>query len=386
MEYLYVICIGLLIFFSFSLLTKKKKPLSEKIFSFWIILLLVTVVSFFLYYKGIARQYPLYITLICDSHLLHGVMLYLYIQAFTNPSFTLQRHHLWHLSPMMILIISKLFLNFVLGEMQCYKEGGCVEEDNIYVLMTYLYKYMVLGGYILATWKIGNKYMKNASAPRDIIRSDWVKQICLGVTFLYFGILLIQIGRLVFPYLFWERMLLGNILATLFIFIFLYIGNSYAYLFISPSRKRFINLSENFVAADCKQQEINNTLEIVFKKLEELMKVRAPYLQAHLTLKELAEQIDGNPGLISQAINRHAGCNFNEYVNSYRVEKLKELLSNPSNWNYKIMALAADCGFTSKSTLIRIFRKQTGKTPGVYLQDMKEAFGPDTSDTLIAGQ
>jgi AraC-like DNA-binding protein len=385
MEYLYVICIGLLIFFSFSLLTKKNKPLSEKIFSFWIILLLVTVVSFFLYYKGIARQYPLYITLICDSHLLHGALLYLYIRAFTNPSFTLKRLHLWHLTPMIVLILTKLFLNFVLGEMQCYMEGGCVEEDNVFVMMTYLYKYLVLGGYILATWKTGNKYRKNASAPRDIIRSDWVKQICLGVTFLYFGILLIQIGRLVFPYLFWERMLLGNILATLFIFIFLYIGNSYAYLFISPSRKRFVNLSENFVAADCRQQEINNSLEIIFNKLEELMKVRSPYLQPHLTLKELAELIDGNPGLISQAINRHAGCNFNEYVNGYRVEKLKELLSDPSNWNFKIMALAADCGFTSKSTLIRIFRKQTGKTPGEYLHNVKEALGSGTSDAVIAG-
>jgi len=373
MEYLFITCIGLLVFFSFSLLTKKNKPLSEKIFSFWIVLLLVTVVSFLLYVKGLSREYPIFITLICDSHLLHGAILYLYLLAFTNPSFTLQRKHLWHLTPMLVLVTGKLFLNYAVDEMQCYKEGGCVEDENIFVNLTYLYKYLVLGGYILASWKVMKNYQGNASAPRDKMRSEWARQIVLGVTFLYFGILLIQVGRFVLPDLFWERMLLGNILTTLFIFIFLYLGNSYAYLFITPSKKRFTNLSESFDPANCKQQEIRTELEQIFARLETVMKTSAPYLKPHLTLQDLSEQLGGiQTGLISQSVNRFAGCNFSEYVNGYRVEKLKVLLQDPGNWNYKIMALAADCGFASKSSLIRIFRKHTGVTPGEFLQQARE--------------
>lgn len=373
MEYLFITCIGLLIFFSFSLLTKKNKPLSEKIFSFWIVLLLVTVVSFLLYVQGLSREYPVFITFICDSHVLHGALLYLYLLAFTNPSFTLQRKHLWHLTPMLVLVSGKLFLNYAVHEMQCYSEGGCVEEENIYVNLTYLYKYLVLGGYILASWKVMKNYRGNASAPRDKMRSEWARQIVLGVTFLYFGILLIQVGRFVLPDLFWERMLLGNILTTLFIFIFLYLGNSYAYLFITPSKKRFTNLSESFDPANCKQQEIRSELEQIFARLESEMKTNAPYLRPHLTLQELSEQLGGTPtGMISQSVNRYAGCNFNEYVNGYRVEKLKTLLQDPSNWNYKIMALAGDAGFSSKSSLIRIFKKHTGVTPGEFLNQAQE--------------
>ncbi len=383
MEYMYVICIGLLLFFSFSLLTKKNKPLSEKIFSFWIVLLLVTVISFFFYVKGLSRQYPIFITLICDSHVLHGAILYLYILAFTNPDFTLQRKHLWHLTPMLVIIAGKLYLNYGMDEMQCYKEGGCVEDENIFVNITYLYKYLVLGGYILASWKVVNNYRKDASAPREQMRSEWVRQISLGVTFLFFGILIIQVGRFVLPDLFWERMLLGNILATLFIFIFLYIGNSYAYLFISPSKKRFINLSESFNPANCKQQEIQSELKLLFSKLEKLMTREMPFLQSQLTLKELADRLGENPLLISQAINRYSGCNFNEYINGYRVEKLKQMLREPSNWNYKIMALAADCGFSSKTTLIRLFKKHTGTTPGEFLQQARESYEEEADNALI---
>jgi AraC-like DNA-binding protein len=347
------------------------------------VLLLVTVVSFFFYVKGLSRQYPIFITLICDSHLLHGAILFLYIRAFTDPDFALKRKHLWHLIPTLVLITGKLFLNFSLGEMQCYKEGGCVEEDNIFVNITYLYKYLVLGGYILASWKIVNNYRKDASAPREQMRSEWVRQISLGVTFLYFGILIIQAGRFILPDLFWERMLLGNILATLFIFIFLYIGNSYTYLFISPSKKRFTNLSESFTPANCKQHEIQSELKRLFSKLENTMIREMPYLQSQLTLKELADRLGENPLLISQAINRYSGCNFNEYINGYRVEKLKQMFSDPSNWNFKIMALAADCGFSSKTTLIRLFKKHTGTTPGEFLQQVRELHDEETGNALI---
>ena len=382
MEYLYITCIGLLMFFSFSLLTKKQKPLSEKIFSAWIILLMLTVLSFLLYVKGVAHQYPIFITLVCDTHLLHGALLLLYVKAFTNPGFRLRTRHLWHLSPILVLVFGKLFLNFAVDEMHCYQEGGCVEEDNLFVNLTYLYKYLVLGYYIYETWKVERNYRVNAGAPREKMRASWVRQITLGVSFLFLGILLIQLGRFILPDLFWERMLLGNILTTLFIFIFLYIGNSYAYLFISPSRKRFVNLSENFNPANCRKQEVIESLQELFQKVERLMQDEEPYLKAHLTLQDIADQIGEGATHISQAINRSAGCNFNEYVNAYRVEKLKVLLQDPANWNFKIMALADDCGFSSKSSVIRIFKKETGITPGEYLQQVREKLETQTGLTF----
>ncbi len=367
MEYLYITCIGLLVFFSISLLTKRNKALSEQIFAFWIVLLLITVVSFLLHVKSLSGRFPVFITLICDSHLVHGVLLYLYVKAFTDPAFSLQKKHLWHAVPVLLLVVSKILLNYVFGELECYTEGTCADDDeNLFVKLTYLSKYIVLGIYVVLTWRVASHYRDNAKTPREQMRYSWVRQIILGVSFLLSGILLLQLGRYLFPDLFWERMLLGNTLATIFIFIFLYIGNSYTYIFVSPSRKRFLNLSESFNPNNCRQEGNQKSWEEVFGRLEAYMRSGEPFREGHLTINELAEKT-GIPVLqLSQAVNNMSGKNFNDYINSYRVEKLKLLLEDPANRKYKIMSLAYDCGFTSKSSLIRIFKNQTGQTPSEY--------------------
>jgi len=378
MEYLYIICIGLLVFFSFSLLTKRNKPLSEHIFSYWIILLLVTELSFFVHVKGLSGSYPLFITLICDSHLLQGVILYLYVRAFTDPGFRLRPAHLWHLLPMTFQIVAKLLLNFVYGEMDCYNEGGCVDEDNIYVTLTYVYKYLVIGTYIAFTWAVVIRYRKNSLSPRDVMRANWVKQITQGVVFLFFGVLVLQLGRILMPNLFWERMLLGNTLATLFIFIFLYIGNSYTYLFVMPSKNRFKNLSESFNPNNCKQAAVKTEMEDLFANLSGFMEKEKPFVKPQLTIKELSE-LSGIPAAsLSQAINSITGKSVTDYINTYRVNGLKEKLDDPRNKNYKIMVLAEECGFVSKTTLIRIFRQQTGMTPGEYQNRIRKGT-PDSA-------
>lgn len=335
--------------------------------------MLITVVSFLLHVKSLSGRFPIFITIICDSHLIHGVLLYFYIRAFTDPGFVLLKKHLWHSIPVLTLVVAKLILNYVFEEMECYTEGACTEDDNIYVQITFLYKYIVLGLYIFFSWRVGHQYRKNAKTPREEMRSGWVMQITLGAIFLLAGIFLLQIGRFLFPDLFWERMLLGNTLVTLFIFIFLYIGNSYTYLFVSPSKKRFINLSETFNPKNCQLDENQKLREELFSRLENLMRAEEPFTEGHLNINLLSERLEVPVIQLSQAINNCTGKNFNDYINGYRVAKLKLLLDDPANQKYTILALGHDCGFTSKSSLIRIFKSNTGQTPSEYLANSKPA-------------
>ncbi len=331
---------------------------------------MVTVVSFFLHAKGLSGRFPVFITLICDSHLLHGAFMYIYVLAFTNPAFRLKPAHLLHLLPMLFQILAKLYLNYGVGEMECYQEGGCVEEDNIYVWLTYSYKYLVLGIYILVVWKRVLENKKNAVSPRDQMRHQWIRQIILGVSFLYAGVLLLNIGRILLPDVFWERMLLGNTLTTLFIFIFLYLGNSYAYIFVSPSKSRFKNLSESFNPNNCQLRLQEDQMTKVFIQLEELMNREKPFTKGALTTKDLAELCGIPSATISQSINTLTGKSVTDYINQYRVNLFKEKISDPKNQHFKIMVLAEECGFQSKSTLVRIFRQFTGVTPSQFLKDL----------------
>ena len=326
------------------------------------------MISFLIHVKSLSGRFPVFITLICDSHLAHGVLLYLYVKAFTDPGFALERKHLWHAVPILTLVTAKLFLNYVFGVLDCYTDGACaMEENNIFVFLTYAYKYLVLAIYIFFTWKLVSHYIKNAKTPREQMRSGWVKQIALGALFLLLGILLLQGGKIILPDLFWERMLLGNTLTTLFIFIFLYIGNSYTYIFVVPSKKRFVNLSETFNPNNCRMEEIQKNWQEVFSALEACMQSGEPYTVGRLSLNDLAEKLQIPPLQISQAINNMTGNNFKDYINGYRVNKLKQLLNDPVNQKFKIMALAHECGFTSKSSLIRVFKNHTGLTPSEFI-------------------
>jgi AraC-like DNA-binding protein len=66
---------------------------------------------------------------------------------------------------------------------------------------------------------------------------------------------------------------------------------------------------------------------------------------------------------VSQAINEGLKKTFYDLVNGSRVEEAKRLLLDPKNKNIKIMAVAFDSGFNSKTTFNTVFKKFTGLTP-----------------------
>ena len=67
--------------------------------------------------------------------------------------------------------------------------------------------------------------------------------------------------------------------------------------------------------------------------------------------------------LLSQVINVGARRNFNDFVNEYRVDEFKRQVRNPANAHLSFLGLALDCGFNSKATFNRAFKKFTGLSP-----------------------
>ena len=68
----------------------------------------------------------------------------------------------------------------------------------------------------------------------------------------------------------------------------------------------------------------------------------------------------------AQAINESTGHNFYDYINSFRVEAVKENLKNPDMRESNILHLAFDAGFNSKSTFNNVSRKYASLTPTEY--------------------
>ena len=104
-------------------------------------------------------------------------------------------------------------------------------------------------------------------------------------------------------------------------------------------------------------------LEDYKMQLEQLMKKNKPYLNANLTLRDLANMLEVPANQMSQLLNEGFDKNFSEYVNSYRLETFKSKATDLTQHHLTILALAYDSGFNSKTVFNAFFKKMIGKTP-----------------------
>ncbi|HEY0108980.1 MAG TPA: helix-turn-helix domain-containing protein [Fibrella sp.] len=98
------------------------------------------------------------------------------------------------------------------------------------------------------------------------------------------------------------------------------------------------------------------------------MDTEKPYLEPDLALPDLARRLHTNPVLLSQVINAGAGKNFNDFVNEYRVDEFKRQVRAPDNAHLSFLGIAHDCGFNSKATFNRAFKKFTGTSPKQFAE------------------
>lgn len=109
-----------------------------------------------------------------------------------------------------------------------------------------------------------------------------------------------------------------------------------------------------------------NELETLKFKIIQLMDNNKPYLDSELSLTQLAEMMKLTPHQLSYLINIGFDENFFWFVNRYRVQRVKELLSDKQNNNKTILGIAFESGFNSKTSFNTTFKKISGDTPSEF--------------------
>jgi len=105
---------------------------------------------------------------------------------------------------------------------------------------------------------------------------------------------------------------------------------------------------------------------LIYKnKLEGFMLEKQPYLQAHYKVSDLARELDIPQHHITILLNRILNTRFNDYINNYRINHIKQLIEK-HGLTHTLEGFANMSGFSNRTTFIRAVQRVTGKSPSQY--------------------
>ena len=371
MKTFFIVGVFLSFFLEFLLLTKKNKSLSDKILAVWMFIIGFHLFSYYLDFTTVYLEHPQLIGLTTPFPLLHGPILYLYVLFSIRKSQKLIWTDMLHFLPVVLTILYMIpFIFTYPAEKKLLLMQGQTDDYKGFLIIQLLL--ITISGlvYPIISYLLVNKHHKLINANfsyEEKINLDWLKYCIWGLGIIY---IVVAITSILEPFGVFGDFNVDTIIfffVTLFIFSLGYFGIRHQGIFAnSAQRTKEVIIPANesgYKNSGLKKEEA----EALNQKLLKLMVNDKPYLEPKLTLSILADKLNTSTNYLSQTINQFQKVNFYDFVNTYRIEEFKYLVTDPKNKNFSLLALAYDSGFNSKSSFNQVFKKQTGLTPSQFL-------------------
>ena len=96
-----------------------------------------------------------------------------------------------------------------------------------------------------------------------------------------------------------------------------------------------------------------------------------PHESAHIKIADLANVANTSSHALSYLFNQYLQKSYYDYINEFRVEEFKNIIQQKKYSQYTLEALSEHCGFSSRASFFRSFKKVTGITPNEYIKNIK---------------
>lgn len=364
------------IIFSFLLFKKgiQNENRSSKWLSIFIFLCTMYIAPFMLgyaswYSQKVYRDILFFVPF--QQLFLIGPILYFFTQSLLNKSFELTKRDWIHFIPAIAYLIYSLVIvitdKLILSEYYFYADGRDKDLAPWYQMMGLVS--MVF--YLIISLKYYYRYKRiafDAVSFANSILFKWLKHF-------FIAFLLILILRVVFFILnpewgeFGSKFWYYLCFSILFYFIALngYFNTIKTSLHINELQIDLQSRSQN----DVKPVETTiPNLDEWKSKIERLMQSERLYKNPSLTLSDIASALDTQPKTISRIVNQGFSMNFNDFINHYRIEAVIEQLKSGEQKTKTFLGIALDCGFNSKATFNRAFKKNTSVSPKQFLDKL----------------
>ena len=304
-------------------------------------------------------------------------VLYFYVKTLLNPSFSLSQKDRLHFFPGLVYFIYSLIVfitdKLILHTDHFYADGRDKDFEPWYQAAGFI-SLIIYSLFSLRFYFRYKAISYQTVSFADAILFDWVKRFLIALLLL---LLLRGLFFLVNPE--WDQFGRKFWYYLCFSILFYYIsisgyGNALQSILTVKTALVFaqdVDLEPYQESEQTKTQSPGHLdpveLERWKSQLEQLMSLDKAYQNPTLTLLDVARHMNLSPKRVSQIINQGFGMNFNDFVNDYRTQEVIAQIQSGNHNMYTLLGIAYECGFNSKSTFNRAFKKHTGRTPRDYL-------------------
>lgn len=363
------------VFFASFLLSKiKEKKYSNLILiAFLSSIIIVQIGGIGIYFVELRNLlynfFPQFYYLIFPFRYLFIPVLFLYVVSLSRKDFVYKKIYNLHFAPFLVVFCVVLLRN-VMADPELLREQILDfslfndTESQVYDLIELL-QFLF---YAIASFVILNSYarrIKHFYSSIERINLSWLKLVVIGFivwktvlsidAFLYH-----YIEYKVVEYTFYTLYVAAQIVFLVFLSVMFLKGLQQPVIF------SFINGNNN-KGEKYKKTLLAESRKVMYrKKIEHYMETAKPYLDPTLSLHELAEVLSISSHHLSQVINSEFKQNFFDFINSYRINESKKILSSNDSNEKTVLEILYESGFNSKSVFNSAFKKQTGLTPTQY--------------------
>ncbi len=107
-------------------------------------------------------------------------------------------------------------------------------------------------------------------------------------------------------------------------------------------------------------------MQYIEDKLLAVMDKNQLYKNSKLQLRDISNAISIQQNQISEVLAQRLNTNYYDFINEYRVKEVIKLMGQKKYQDYKLLIIAKEAGFNSKTTFNTAFKKVTNQTPSVY--------------------
>ena len=317
-----------------------------------------------------------------------GPIIYFYTQSLLNQSFKFNKKHFIHLIPGILYLIYNLIIwiydKLILKEYYFYENGIDKDFDPWYQIAGQISMFF----YFILTLLYYNRYKKiivQVASNVDEVLFKWIKNYLIAFLIMLLLPHIFDVINYFYPNVnsykggWWFYLTFSLVLYYIAVTGYsnavhskigfkMSVFDSKPILLLNSSFDTF-NANDNVIDIDYEEHFEKKSEEIGLWKqqIEMLIQSEKLYQNPELSLTEVARKLQTNTSIISKAINQGFAMNFNDFINKYRIEAVKAKFANGEHKKATLLGIAYDCGFNSKATFNRAFKKNTNYSPKDYL-------------------